>query len=65
MIISLIPVEVKDNKVRSIVVADSKSDIVPDIHYNTGKVVSAGSLAVTTAFEMAMLGSDGSWHWKE
>lgn len=39
MIITLIPVEVKDNKVRSIVVADSKSDIVPDIHYSTERLL--------------------------
>lgn len=65
MIITMIPIEEKNGKIRSIVVADSKSDIVPGIQYNTGKHLAAGSLAVTAAFESAMLGSDGTWNWKE
>lgn len=44
--------------------ADTKEEIVPGLAID-GDLLDFGSVAITKNFEVAQLGSDGQWVWKQ
>ena len=55
---------ISGKKAKAVLHADTKADVTEDVEID-GMPLAFGSLAITTSFEVAMLGSDGNWHWKE
>lgn len=51
-------------KIVGTVWADTKEEIVTGLTID-GDLIDFGSVAITKAFEVAQLGSDGEWVWKQ
>lgn len=51
-------------KIVGTVWADTKEEIVPNLAID-GDQLDYGSVAITKNFEVAQLGEDGEWVWKE
>lgn len=51
-------------KIVGTVFADTKDEVVSNMTIN-GALLDYGSVAYTKSFDVALLGSDGNWTWKE
>lgn len=51
-------------KIVGTVFADTKEEIISNMTID-GDLLDFGSVAYTKSFEVAILGSDGNWAWKE
>lgn len=56
--------EGEEMTVATIIDVDTKADVIPNMKVGSFKL-GFGSIAITNDFDVARLGSDGTWHWME